>query len=267
MATDINNAAYWYVYDNPLVQTDATTPFTTIHLTGEAQFEYFSVTVGVGETITVDTDFATFDTEIKIGRLDGNGDFVELAQNDDDQSDGVDDAVYNATNNGSASGNNRESYVSYTADVATAGAIIIRIEQYNDTVISTGSETLVHVSVTGHAATGNAADFASGIDTLIGQNGDDDLYGLDGNDVLEGGAGDDYLNGGNGVDTIRYSDSSEGVTVDLVAGTATRGDGAGGTETDTLVSIEDIEGSGGSDTLTGNDADNNLASFGGDDTL
>jgi len=103
LATDINNAAYWYVYDNPLVQTDATTPFTTIHLTGEAQFEYFSVTVGVGD------------------------------------------------------------------------------------------ETLVHVSVTGHAATGNAADFASGIDTLIGQNGDDDLYGLDGNDVLEGGAGDEVM--------------------------------------------------------------------------
>jgi len=179
LATDINNAAYWYVYDNPLVQTDATTPFTTIHLTGEAQFEYFSVTVGVGETITVDTDFATFDTEIKIGRLDGNGDFVELAQNDDDQSDGVDDAVYNATNDGSASGTNRESYVSYTADVATAGAIIIRIEQYDDAVISTGNETLVHVSVTGHAATGNAADFASGNDALIGQNGDDDLYGLE----------------------------------------------------------------------------------------
>jgi hypothetical protein len=56
------------------------------------------------------------------------------------------------------------------------------------------------------------------------------------------------LDGGGGNDTASYAHSSAAVSVDLLAGSAVGGDAQG----DTLVSIESLIGSGGSDTLRGN---------------
>ncbi len=123
-----------------------------------------------------------------------------------------------------------------------------------------------------------------GIDIIRGAGGRDKLFGGTGNDTLDGGAredllhgglGNDTLDGGTGSDTASYAwarpggldgalfaDSFTGVNIDLNAGTAT---GAFGN--DTLISIENVIGSGGNDILQGNRRNNLLSGGDGDDDL
>jgi Ca2+-binding RTX toxin-like protein len=101
-----------------------------------------------------------------------------------------------------------------------------------------------------------------GNDILIGGAGDDTISGGAGIDGIEGGAGNDVIDGGLGDnDFAAFFGATSGVSVDLVGGTAT---GAG---TDTLTSIEGVDGSNGDDVMNGNGADNFFAANGGDDTI
>lgn len=111
-----------------------------------------------------------------------------------------------------------------------------------------------------------------GADTLNGEDGADSLDGGDANDTLNGGAnddllaggaGDDTLDGGDQTDTVDYSADQAGVSVDLQTGSATDGSG----DTDTLISIENVLGSGHADTLDGDNAANVIADLDGDDTI
>jgi Ca2+-binding RTX toxin-like protein len=115
-----------------------------------------------------------------------------------------------------------------------------------------------------------------GNDILDGGNDGDIIYGEDGNDTIIGGAAQDYLNGGKGIDTVVYSGSPAGVTIDLLHGTAIGGDGDGEVQIvgrgatikhDILVGFENARGSAFADHLIGNDKANSLKGAGGDDTL
>ncbi len=104
-----------------------------------------------------------------------------------------------------------------------------------------------------------------GVDTIFGQGDSDNLGGGAGNDFLYGGQGDDTLDGGGDTDQAVYSEAASGVTVDLnTLGAQAVGGGLG---SDTLVSIENLEGSDFDDTLTGDDIRNILAGSGGNDLL
>ncbi|MCE2517946.1 MAG: calcium-binding protein [Alphaproteobacteria bacterium] len=100
-------------------------------------------------------------------------------------------------------------------------------------------------------------------DGLTGDDGANIILGGGGTDTLNGGAGADTLNGGAGTDFVTYGLDTAGVTVNLSTGTATDGNG----DTDTLISIENITGSGSNDTLTGDDGANGLFGQAGDDTI
>jgi Ca2+-binding RTX toxin-like protein len=102
-----------------------------------------------------------------------------------------------------------------------------------------------------------AADILTGTDTANVLNGET------GDDVLAGGGGADRLDGGDGIDMADYSHSSAGVTVDLVAGTASGGDAQG----DTLFNIENLRGSAFADILTTGAGDNILEGGAGADIL
>lgn len=106
-------------------------------------------------------------------------------------------------------------------------------------------------------------DGGDGNDQLYASSGDDELYGGEGNDVLNGGSGADVIEGGNGVDQASYKFSSEGVQVDLGAGTATGGTAQG----DMLNDIEDLKGSGYSDSLIGDAGANSIYAQDGNDSL
>jgi Ca2+-binding RTX toxin-like protein len=96
------------------------------------------------------------------------------------------------------------------------------------------------------AITGNdVLEGGGGLDLLLGGAGDDTLRGEDGEDVLLGGLGDDRMEGGEGlIDIAVYLTATNGVQVDLAAGTAA-GDG-----TDTLTGVEGVVGSTYDDAIT-----------------
>ncbi len=104
-----------------------------------------------------------------------------------------------------------------------------------------------------------------GVDTIFGEGDSGNLGGGAGNDFLYGGQDDDTLDGGGDTDQAVYSEAASGVTVDLnTLGAQAVGGGLG---SDTLVSIENLEGSDFDDTLTGDDIRNILAGSGGNDLL
>src|SRR5262249_60731153 len=94
------------------------------------------------------------------------------------------------------------------------------------------------------------------LENLAGSGFNDTLTGDANNNKFWGEGGADTINGGAGVDTASYFYSTDGVSVSLVAGAANSGGDAVG---DVLSNIENLEGSGFNDTLTGNAGANVLA--------
>ncbi|MEZ5960364.1 MAG: calcium-binding protein [Hyphomonadaceae bacterium] len=88
------------------------------------------------------------------------------------------------------------------------------------------------------------------------------LTGYNSDDRFEGRRGADSINGAGGSDTLLFTSATQGVIVDLAAGTSWDG-----FETDTLVSIENIEGTAFDDQFVGNDADNTFTGFAGADSI
>lgn len=134
------------------------------------------------------------------------------------------------------------------------GDVLINIESVTS---GTGDDTLWAVD------TGSRLSGAGGDDKLWGRGGDDTLAGGNGNDTLYGSEGADVLNGGRGVDEADYRMSDAGVQVDLAAGTASGGYADG----DTLLRINNLDGSAFDDVLTGNSQANWIRGNAGDDTL
>jgi len=109
-------------------------------------------------------------------------------------------------------------------------------------------------------------DTLSNIEGVIGSDFDDALTGSDyfaGVEVFVGGAGDDTIDGDAGWDMVDYAASKGGVTVDLGAGTA--GDGMDGE--DTLLNIEQVQGSAFNDSLAGKGGYARLDGGAGNDTI
>ena len=112
----------------------------------------------------------------------------------------------------------------------------------------------------------------TGSDTINGQGGNDLINGRGGGDTLRGGGGndtfmsapnDDTFLGGTGRDLIDFTRTFGPITVDLRILTP-QATGAG---SDTFGGIEDLMGTGGTDTFTGNASANRLSGFLGDDLL
>lgn len=121
---------------------------------------------------------------------------------------------------------------------------------------------------------GDVINGKGGNDKIKGEGGSDALFGAGGNDRLElgpaffqfaaGGPGDDRIVGlpfPRGFDFVGFQGATQGVTVDLAAGTTT------GQGTDTLIEIDAAEGTKFDDTLTGTPGSNFIAGLGGNDTI
>ena len=122
-----------------------------------------------------------------------------------------------------------------------------------------------------------------GTDELFGEDGNDEMDGQAGNDRLTGGAGDDSAVGGGGndtfvategdgndtytgggaIDTLDLSGTDAAATVSLLDQTATSAD----IGSDIVSTIENVVGTGGNDTLTGDNHGNQLEGRDGNDNL
>lgn len=127
-----------------------------------------------------------------------------------------------------------------------------------DTIESSATYTLSdnveNLTLTGTAAingTGNSLD-----NTILGNSADN---------TLVGGAGNDTLNGGTGIDTASFVVTTAAVIATL--GLNGLNGSASGDGSDVLISIENLLGGNGNDTLNGNEQANRLEGAAGDDIL
>jgi Ca2+-binding RTX toxin-like protein len=146
-----------------------------------------------------------------------------------------------------------------TVDLAIQGvAQTVGADQGQDTLVSI--ENLGGSNGFGDVLSGDNAG-----NQINGNGGSDTLSGRGGEDVLIGGAGDDRLDGGEGLDYAIYSGAGGAVNVSLaVTGPQNVGGGQG---LDTLINVENLQGSNFGDTLTGGADGNILVGLGGGDTL
>jgi hypothetical protein len=131
----------------------------------------------------------------------------------------------------------------------------------DDTVTNTGE-------ITGGVSLGDGNDQLDSRYGFIGEGidggaGSDWILAGDEDNTISGGAGSDILDGGGGVNTVDYASSTARVRVDLLNGTASRGDAGG----DTLLHFQNVTGTLYADRLTGDNGDNVLSGILGNDVL
>jgi Ca2+-binding RTX toxin-like protein len=131
----------------------------------------------------------------------------------------------------------------------------------DDIVTNTGT-------ITGDISLGNGNNsldsrygFVSG--NVTGGSGVDTILLGAGDTTIAGGAGADTIDGGAGFDIVSYGSSLTGVSINLLNGTASRGDAQG----DRLSNIEGLYGSQSRDVLIGDDGNNTINGVLGADTL
>lgn len=183
--------------------------------------------------------------------------------------DGWDNLIYNVTASamGEAShgvvvnlGNTDFSYGSEVPGIVAGTALAnTALDQWDDPLGDRGIDSVFEIEAVVGSPFDDVIIGGTEHNFLEGMEGDDQIYGGDvEGDNLVGGPGNDYLDGQGGAwDTAWYfmwNGSGGGVTVNLSTGTTTE-DGFGGQ--DTLVNIENVEGSGYDDHITG-DANNNF---------
>ena len=176
------------------------------------------------------------------------------------------DAPATITNTGTVQGN----LVTYNYATSVANLQVSNSGQWSGNLwLSPGNDYL-----------SNTGMISGDVDLAEGTNRLDSRYGIiagavkagSGNDtillgagdtLITGGAGGDSIDGGAGFDTVSYSGSTAGVSVNLLARTASGGDAGG----DHLSNIEGLQGTNLRDTLVGDDNANVLDGLTGRDTL
>ena len=137
----------------------------------------------------------------------------------------------------------------------------------NDTVAFEFATHVVTVDLNlqgaSQATGGGFSDYLDGFENIFGSAQADTLRGDSNDNVIEGAAGGDTLAGRGGTDTITYSRSTAGVTVSLLANTASGGHATG----DVISGFENILGSIYADTLTGSNVANVIEGGAGGDTM
>ena len=143
-----------------------------------------------------------------------------------------------------------------------------------NTIILVGNAAVDTVDLTGEAAsralvyTGASADTVtannngSSLTVSLG-NGADTFNGGNGSSFIWTGTGADTVNGGAGFDQLSYSDSTEGVTINLDTGVNLGGTALG----DTLNNVDFISGSNFDDSLTGSSGNDSFNGSNGNDVI
>lgn len=191
---------------------------------------------------------------------------------------GGDDIVAGGPGSNNLSGGSGFDYVVFNFDL-TRIADLNRRGVWPTPIVPEGVVADLAAGTANNGLGGN--DILSGFEGVYGSYLSDELYGdasdnwfrgLMGNDTIDGRAGSDSVSyartGGAGDISIKLipgqnASIPNGVVVDLAIGVAVDGEGG----TDTLISIENVYGSLGNDSIGGGESANNLSGGEGDDTL
>ena len=183
---------------------------------------------------------------------------------------GGDDTLDGRAGNDVLDGGSGANTASY-ASAASAVAVDLTLQGIWQGTSGAGSDKLISIqnltgssyndSLTGDA-NANVLHGGDGGDTLRGAGGDDHLYGDNGDDVLIGGLGNDTIDGGSGHDYADFSAAASAEDINLLIGHASGGDGS-----DTLVSVEGVYATAYNDSITGDNARNDIHGGDGGDTL
>ncbi|WP_371153237.1 beta strand repeat-containing protein [Jannaschia sp. 2305UL9-9] len=187
---------------------------------------------------------------------DGGGNVLDGGDgNDEIDGLGGDDTIVASTGKDIYNGGDGTDVVTYAS---FSQGVMINLENDTDPQESPGVAA-------NHTLTGIENVIGStGNDTLSGTGSSNVLNGLQGNDLFVATGGADTYDGGLGNDTVDYSAFSGAITVDL--GIQAQG-GGGAASNDTLIEIENVIGTRGDDTITGNAMDNELDGDRGNDSL
>jgi Ca2+-binding RTX toxin-like protein len=127
----------------------------------------------------------------------------------------------------------------------------------------TGSAFADNITIATHSF-GINVNGGDGDDVITSSGSSVIANGGNGNDRFVSGIAGDTFDGGAGNDTVDYRNYAAGVTVTLGLNAGQTGTGAGG---DSLVNVENIDGSAYGDTLNGSNDANFLQGLGGNDTI
>ena len=262
-------------------------PHTTLYVEPAAgQQRYFAVTIGAGQTITLDVDF-TFSNSGNWGMGTGNTSVPTALAVLDASAAVLASAAYSVTPD-FGSPEAFDSYLTFTA--ASAGIYYIRLSELESDAIGHGpfeggEQVLLNVSVTGHAAT--APSITSGNDVIDGGNGNDTILGMLGIDTVHGGELNDTIYstgqgsyyGDGGFDTIFAANGlaetlDGGDWIDMLDTTATALDyvidlntGVTNYAGESFVNFEQARTGVGHDTITGTTLANYILTGDGNDTV
>jgi serralysin len=168
-------------------------------------------------------------------------------------------------------------YLVVTADGSALASATLDLLGMTDIKGTSGNDTLRGRGTADqyHGYAGNDTMYGGGgNDIFFGGPGNDRIYGEQGNDIAFGEEGDDvffatsndgndFYDGGPGTDTIDFSAITANAAINLTTGIATSSQ----TGTDTLVSIENVIGGTGNDTITGSNVANILNGGRGNDRI
>ncbi len=172
------------------------------------------------------------------------------------------DTLYGGTGNDVLDGRDGNDIIKGDAgnDVLTGGA-------GNDALLYDDALAGVSVNLATQRATGGAGnDTITGFervegspfdDTITGTTATETLFGGAGNDIIDGAGGGDTIDGGDGFDAAAFRTAQAGVNVSLAAQVGS----------DILISIERLQGSDFSDTLTGSALADQIEGFAGNDVI
>jgi Ca2+-binding RTX toxin-like protein len=206
--------------------------------------------------ITVDLDLNDGTTSQNVGASEGNDTLNSIENAIGSSFDDTFKTNYTVNNNfNGALGSDTVDYSSLVVNDATLDKVVATMSG----ATATGSSGSTATSTTDTFTSIENIKASAGNDTLTGDSNANTLNGEAGDDFLYGAGGNDYIDGGTNTavgDTVNYSSSSDGVTVDLSSGLAQNVSASQGN--DTLIDIENVLGSAYADTFKGNNAVSNI---------
>lgn len=262
-------------FDAGIVTVNGTAADDTIVLSGNLDFQSFTVTIISDSDATVIEDFNRNEVD-RVIVFAGDGDDLVIntlltpteingeGGNDSLEGGFANDSLFGGQGNDVLLGRNGDDLLDGQGGDDTLSGV-----NGNDTLLGSAGNDVLNGNNGDDIIIGGLGD-----DTLLGQAGNDVLNGNGDDDVIFGGDGDDVVNGGTGLDNIFGGDGEDTINGngdnDTIRGGAGDDKVIGGSGDDIIIGgsgDDTLEGLGGNDIINGNGNDDTISGGNGDDVV